>query len=445
LKVAKKGDLEITLAADLDLAPGDRIGIAPTSYDLKAAEEATVASYDLSSGVCKVKEALKYYHYGAAASTGGKFGGVDMRGEVVLLTRNLKIVGAEDVLEAGEAPWGAQVLTAGITTFEGKQREGQVILDNIEIYHASQIGTEKAALRFETAVAKPQTITNCAMHKGLGPGILMMNAANVKVENNVIFDFRQLGASFDGITTLTFKNNFVGKIGHFIDAKFKEGESKMAGVAICSYKWTKCSGINVEDNIVAGATYAGFTVPGHDCGAKNPVVFKNNVAHSCGNSLNGNGAFIYPAVGNEAHTKTCYEGSHFAAYKCIDQAVYAYYKVKKVVFKHITSVDNAIGIGASIANSNEYNGLEAEITDSTIYGDFPESSDCPEDKSFCKKLDKIGVIQSNANNDGALPVHLEAPCLPVQLPVWLSATTSAWSFRAIYRRLKFIGFPATTA
>jgi len=36
---------------------------------------------------------LKYYHFGAAASTASKYQGLDMRGEVVLLTRNIVIKG----------------------------------------------------------------------------------------------------------------------------------------------------------------------------------------------------------------------------------------------------------------------------------------------------------------------------------------------------------------
>jgi len=38
-----------------------------------------------------VEAPLKFYHYGSPVSTGAKYNGVDIRAEVVLLTRNIKI------------------------------------------------------------------------------------------------------------------------------------------------------------------------------------------------------------------------------------------------------------------------------------------------------------------------------------------------------------------
>jgi len=34
-------------------------------------------------------EPLKYYHFGTGKSTGNDYNGVDMRGEVILLSRNI--------------------------------------------------------------------------------------------------------------------------------------------------------------------------------------------------------------------------------------------------------------------------------------------------------------------------------------------------------------------
>jgi len=57
--------------------------------------------------------------------------------------------------------------------------------------------------------------------------------------------------------------------------------------------------------------YAGFVVPGHDCGDEGSKKFRDNVAHSI---AEGSGAIIFPDItGNEHHK--CYEGSRFAVYK----------------------------------------------------------------------------------------------------------------------------------
>ena len=83
-------------------------------------------------------------------------------------------------------------------------------------------------------------------------------------------------------------------------------------VAICSYmsQGSKCSGLQITNNIAAGCKFGGFIAPGHDCDDRTSLKFKNNVAHSS----NGAGAYIYPDVSGKSHSK-CYEGSHFTAYK----------------------------------------------------------------------------------------------------------------------------------
>lgn len=71
-----------------------------------------------------------------------------MRGEVILLTRNIKI-DAEDI-----ESWGGQVVTSDTMEIYGTEiisRTGTTILDSVEIFNCSQIDTFKAALRFESA------------------------------------------------------------------------------------------------------------------------------------------------------------------------------------------------------------------------------------------------------------------------------------------------------
>ena len=67
---------------------------------------AIIESYDPLSGIIQLDRTLDYYHYGTAESTASKYSGVDIRGEVVLLSRNIKIVGNDT-----EA-WGCQVVTS---------------------------------------------------------------------------------------------------------------------------------------------------------------------------------------------------------------------------------------------------------------------------------------------------------------------------------------------
>lgn len=53
----------------------------------------TIESYSTSTGIVTLTEALNFYHFGKAESTARDYEGVDMRGEVVLLSRNVRIIG----------------------------------------------------------------------------------------------------------------------------------------------------------------------------------------------------------------------------------------------------------------------------------------------------------------------------------------------------------------
>lgn len=54
---------------------------------------AIIEHYDPITGNITLAEPLDYYHWGQSYSTIEQYSGVDMRAEVVLLTRNVKIAG----------------------------------------------------------------------------------------------------------------------------------------------------------------------------------------------------------------------------------------------------------------------------------------------------------------------------------------------------------------
>jgi hypothetical protein len=57
----------------------------------RQSEQATVKSYNSVTGDLVISTPLLYYHFGAAVSTGANYQGLDMRGEVILLSRNIVI------------------------------------------------------------------------------------------------------------------------------------------------------------------------------------------------------------------------------------------------------------------------------------------------------------------------------------------------------------------
>jgi len=85
---AYKGQDTIVVEAGLDWAEGDQIFLACTASQNDHSEYRTIVSY--ASGEIVLDAPLDFYHYGEAESTEEEYG-VDMRGEVLLLSRGIKI------------------------------------------------------------------------------------------------------------------------------------------------------------------------------------------------------------------------------------------------------------------------------------------------------------------------------------------------------------------
>jgi len=93
LKPANAGDLEILIEPDLDLYKGDRIAILSSSYAEGASDDRMVKDYNYKTGLLKLEVSLLYYHWGQKVSTAKEYNGVDMRSEVLILSRSIKIQG----------------------------------------------------------------------------------------------------------------------------------------------------------------------------------------------------------------------------------------------------------------------------------------------------------------------------------------------------------------
>jgi hypothetical protein len=195
---AKIGDKTITVETkNVDLVEGDRIAIAPTGYDYDKGETRNVVSYNKNKGEIELDAPLEWYHFGQASSTADAYNGVDMRGEVLSLSRNIKIIGTE------VDDWGAQILTSDVmelddTVEEGfVWREGKTHLDSIEIQYGGQKDTRSAAIRFEGAVTNPQYVKNSVTHEGPGWMVNGVRSKSLNFDNNVFWE--ETKSVLDGI------------------------------------------------------------------------------------------------------------------------------------------------------------------------------------------------------------------------------------------------------
>lgn len=262
---ALKGSTSIMVAPGLEIFEGDRLGLPPTSFDINAGDYANVTSYDTETGEITLEQPLEFYHWGAPESTGDFYNGVDMRGEVVILSRNIVIKGTS------QDNWGCQMLSADVTEYDHelneKKFESQLILHSVEFDTCSQPDTERAALRIFYSVKKPSEVKHSSFHSGLGWGGNIYRSERIVLENNIWFGFRPVGVAIDHGKSITFKDNFVGFVQKRTTFKAEKAMDKECGVCVCSYQseTQTCPDVRVHDNIVAGASYAGFIGPGHKC------------------------------------------------------------------------------------------------------------------------------------------------------------------------------------
>jgi len=231
LNSANKGDGSLQVEAGLDIVQGDQLGLASSSYAPNAGDIVTVRSYNADTGKIVLRDTLNFFHWGADTSTAEEYNGVDMRTEVLLLTRSILVKGnAQD-------NWGCQIATAdNIDIVDGKEvkRVGQTLMENVELFRCSQIDTAKAAIRFQNAISLPSLVKNCAIHSGMGWGAHILRSDNIVLDNNIFFKFRPIGVAVDFANNVKIRNNFVGWISERDTFKIAHVLDKRGGIIICA-------------------------------------------------------------------------------------------------------------------------------------------------------------------------------------------------------------------
>ena len=199
-----KGFTEILVEPYLDWVEGDQIYLAPTALQHTHSEYRTIVSY--VGNKITLDKPLNYYHWGADQSTADKYNGVDMRGEVRLLTRNILVKG--DPADS----WGGQILVTDIFEDDGSWRKGQLILDYVQVYNCSQEDTFKAAIRWEGAIGGTSRVSNSAVHGSLAWLASVYKSNNVELTSSTFVGARAIGVHTDLVRNFKMTNNFVGDV-----------------------------------------------------------------------------------------------------------------------------------------------------------------------------------------------------------------------------------------
>jgi hypothetical protein len=194
--------------------------------------------------------------------------------------------------------------------------------------------------------------------------------------------------------------------------------------------------MKVTNNIVAAATWTGFTAMGHECGDYSKKIFYNNIAHSIG-GFGGHGALIYPDPTDKTQNGGgCMEGSHFIGYKLIKAGVYGGLNPgpQTVIFSNMKMIDNQYGMGASLTGPGK-NGV-VHINDNKIWGES-ELPDCPPNGGFCTSPMRGGFCMNTMG--GEKPLH---PIPPKRIPYDKPGADASWDGKFIFNNNELINFKA---
>ncbi len=167
---AKAGATKIQVLKASGWRKGDVIVLASTDFNPRQAEERTITA--ISGNALTLDKPLAYMHFGQITD------GVDERGEVGLLTRNIKIQASED---AEKTYFGGHIMAmAG----------SKMYLSGIELY---RMGQNMHLARYPVhwhvlGEGKGQYIENSAIHDTYSRCVTVHGTNNLRVENNVTFN-----------------------------------------------------------------------------------------------------------------------------------------------------------------------------------------------------------------------------------------------------------------
>jgi hypothetical protein len=396
---ANAGATSIQVLNAAEWRVGDEIVLASTDFDPRQAERRTIAA--ISGNTITLDKPLAYMHFGKITFD------VDERGEVGLLSRNIKIQASAD---AEQNFLGGHIM-AMVTS--------KMFVEGVEL---NRMGQNLQLARYPIhwhliGDAKGQYIKNAAIHDTYNRCVTVHGTNDLRVENNVTYN--TVGHCFFLEDGIEHGNEFVHNLA--IQTKCHtskpclptnlaaSGEIKPAGGvdqrskevllpsdSTVSSFWITNPDNTYRDNVAAGSDANGFwmSLPEHPNGAFQDTdiskatwprrtkfrEFKGNVAHSNYDSfmfdrnINVNNSFSVtgdshwarenPADANSKALETLFED--LTAYKNRNGAVWG--RGEMHVFRNLKVADNAIGY-THAAGFGGGNPFTSRVVDSLFVGE----------------------------------------------------------------------------
>ena len=416
---AKAGSTSIEVLDAAGWRVGDEIVLASTDFDPRQAERRTIAA--ISGNKITLDKKLDYMHFGKITFD------VDERGEVGLLTRNIKIQASAD---AEQSFFGGHIMA---------MPSSKMYVAGVELYRMGQnLTLARYPIHWHlVGEGKGQYIKNAAIHDTYSRCVTVHGTNNLQVENNVTYN--NVGHCFfleDGIET---GNQFVRNLaiqtkchtskpcdptnlapfGASSDGlNFKTTGQDSKDVLIPSDNtvstfWITNPDNIYRDNVAAGSDATGFWLafPEHPMGQFEGTdiskatwprrtklrEFKGNVAHSNFDSFMGDRApradghfavggyvsLVNPADANSAQAESVVED--FTSYKNRNSAIWARGELR--LYKNLKMADNGIGFTQASGNFGQ-SAYTSRVVDSRFVGETENIGNprTPAEKAYGRSL-----------------------------------------------------------
>ena len=375
----------------------DEIVVTSTTFDPHQAEKLTIKTihYDSTNNttIITTRQMIRNRHWGTLqhfSDGNGSSWALDERAEVVNLTRNIKILSADDI----SAPDNANIGTHLMIMEHGSSAQ----IDHVEFNRVGQMG-EMGRYPFHwhrKGIVEGQFISNSSIHESFNRCIVLHGTHKARVENNICYNHFGHGYFLEDGNER--KNEIIGNIGILskivpVEKSILDSESNPnlnpGRFPAPGTFWISNPDNKVMHNIAAGSEGTGFWMAFHkeikcqlqtDCPSTpefqpwlapvetNTWKFENNKAHSSmvGMTHDGgpNGAQIENShEGDRMVVPTHYapgsepKFSNLVAYKNFATGIY--YRGDGAVYKDTILADNAASV---------FFAYDQELRDSLIVG-----------------------------------------------------------------------------
>ena len=268
---------------------GDTLVIASSNFNPEHAEKRIISAIASDNKTITLNQALSHQHWGSLQQYNngkGKSWTLDERAEVVNLSRNIKLMSADDAYIRQSAPLGAHMMVMGTGS--------QAYIDNVEFYRMGQ-AAKMGRYPFhwhKMGNVDGQYIRNASIHDSFQRCVTVHQTHYARVENNTCYNHFGHGYFLEDGNEV--KNRITGNIG-ILSKKVSRANALLQSDIISNAPsrfaspatfWIANPDNYIVNNVAAGSEGSGFWMAfvkdafGTKPQSTNTWAFNNNIAHS---------------------------------------------------------------------------------------------------------------------------------------------------------------------